>query len=314
MANRYRLRTKNMFRYIFKWRIFWTAVFICVASTIYFAPVGDRLIHFMAHREPPLVKMPINAKVDIGTTIQYKQEKMTVVRANLRNILLLIQRDFGLTNIDSKKLVSIGNSLPVTASVEKNMIQVDDNRPAAGELSIIWDNLTDAARAYLDMLTVRIVTIDNKPVIIGDDGKIVPYDKTDRILQWAKLIEAAAKKYNTDPAIIAGIIEQESGGDPSAVSPAGAIGLMQLMPGTARGLGVDPYDPAQNIDGGTRYILAQYKRFGNLEQALAAYNAGPNNVKNGNYMFIPETRNYITKVPKLIIKYQQTFAQAKTQT
>ena len=126
-----------------------------------------------------------------------------------------------------------------------------------------------------------------------------------------KFIEAAAKKYKIDPAIIAAIIEQESGGDAVVVSHAGAVGLMQLMPRTAGGLGVNPYDPAQNIDGGTRYFLYQYKAFGNIEQALAAYNAGPGNVRNGNYLFIPETQRYVANVPRLVEKYQRLFAQVR---
>ncbi len=302
---------KKSCHYVFKWRVFWLLVFAFVCSTVYYPPLGDSMINFMSGIKPPFAKLPANARWDSKTTVSYKLEKMTVVRINLQNVVLLLKRDLGLQEVASRKLVSVSTSMPVSASVEKIYVPEIDNRPAEGDLSIIKDNLVDAFKAYFDMLTVRIVTIDNKPVIIGDNGEIVPYDKTDRILQWAKIIETAAKKYNTDPAIIAAIIEQESGGNATIESHAGAIGLMQLMPRTARGLGVNPYDPAQNIDGGTRYFLSQYKAFGSVEQALAAYNAGPNNVRNGNYMFIPETRGYITNVPRLIQKYQRLFAQGQ---
>lgn len=148
-------------------------------------------------------------------------------------------------------------------------------------------------------------------MVVEDSGQLVPYDKTDKILRWSKEIEVTAQKYDIDPAVIAALIEQESGGNPNAGSTAGAQGLMQLMPSTAKGLGVDPWDPIQNIDGGTRYFLYQYKRFGNMEQALEAYNSGSGNVINGNYFYFSETQRYIRNVPVLIDKYQRVFAVAK---
>ena len=90
----------------------------------------------------------------------------------------------------------------------------------------------------------------------------------------------------------------ESGYRADAVSPAGALGLMQLMPGTARSLGVtDPLDPLQNVLGGAEYLRQQLERFGSVEKALAAYNAGPGAVER--YDGVPpyaETRNYIARI------------------
>jgi len=116
---------------------------------------------------------------------------------------------------------------------------------------------------------------------------------------FAAQIEASAKRNGIDPALLAGLIKQESGFNPHAGSPAGAQGLTQLMPGTARGLGVsNPFDPAQSIEAGARYLKQQLDHFGgDVARALAAYNAGPGAVER--YHGVPpyaETQNYVRRV------------------
>ena len=112
-------------------------------------------------------------------------------------------------------------------------------------------------------------------------------------------VATAARKYDLPPALILAVIQQESGGRPSAESQCGAQGCMQLMPETAKAMGVsDPFDPAQNIDGGSRYLRKVLDQFGgNIEFALAAYNAGPQNVqKYGGIPPFEETQNYVPSV------------------
>jgi soluble lytic murein transglycosylase-like protein len=122
-------------------------------------------------------------------------------------------------------------------------------------------------------------------------------------------ITAAARKHGLDPALLAGLVRQESNFDPTAGSPAGARGLTQLMPGTAAGLGVtDVTDPVQALDGGARYLKQQLDAFGgDVTKALAAYNAGPGAVER--YGGVPpyaETQGYVQKVQAFAAAYRGT--------
>lgn len=127
--------------------------------------------------------------------------------------------------------------------------------------------------------------------------------------QYDPLIEQAAARYGIDPAVLHGLIQQESGFDPEAQSSAGAAGLTQLMPGTASSLGVaNPLNPAESIEGGARYLSQMMSQFGgNTEDALAAYNAGPGAVQQ--YGGVPpyaETQSYVQKV----LGYAEAYRQA----
>lgn len=121
-------------------------------------------------------------------------------------------------------------------------------------------------------------------------------------------IEKVARRYQIDASLIKAIIRAESDFDHRAVSSKGAQGLMQLMPGTARELDVrNPFNPRENIDGGTRYLRQLLDSFkGNLNLSLAAYNAGPGLVsRTGAIPDIPETRNYVAKVVHQYKEYKK---------
>ncbi len=115
--------------------------------------------------------------------------------------------------------------------------------------------------------------------------------------EYLDMARSAARQHGVPEDLFLRLVQQESNWNPNAKSHKGALGLAQLMPATARALGVDPKKPQQNLEGGARYLAKQYRKFGSWKLALAAYNAGPEAVEK--YGGIPpyrETQNYVKKI------------------
>jgi soluble lytic murein transglycosylase-like protein len=122
-------------------------------------------------------------------------------------------------------------------------------------------------------------------------------------MDYTDQIRNTAAAYGVDPALALAVAQQESGFDPQARSSAGALGLFQLMPGTAADLGVDPSNPTENIEGGVRYLKQMLDRFGgDVSRALWAYNAGPGNAAAG--VMPAETEQYIPAVLSRLANWQ----------
>lgn len=139
-----------------------------------------------------------------------------------------------------------------------------------------------------------VATVGNKPKALAGPGNPDPTSGIDEI------IRKASTTYDVDFELIKGVIQAESNFNPNAISPKGAMGLMQLMPMTAKELGVtDPMDPAANVMGGTKYLKRLLDRYdGNVPRALAAYNWGMGNLESSRGRLPEETRNYVSKITR----------------
>ena len=174
-----------------------------------------------------------------------------------------------------------------TTDERGNLVFVNDDEPAPAprpEKSHKSATSSQAKSAPADRPVQTASTASGNPATAQDLDKIV---------------EDSAEKHGVDPRLVRAVIATESNWNAGAISRTGALGLMQLIPGTAQQMGVtDAFDPAQNVDGGVRYLGMMLERYnGDVHKALAAYNAGPGAVdRSGGIPRIPETRNYVLKV------------------
>lgn len=188
-------------------------------------------------------------------------------------------------------------------------IRFTNKTPAAGEQAEVFTARANGGTYYRTGTAVREADGDivYRSRASLRSSAVLPHKDGSRgaLGRYADVIQQAARLHRVNPALVKAVIHAESAFNPSAVSPKGARGLMQLMPGTARMLGVrNAFSPESNIHGGTRYLAQLIRRFGNEALAVAAYNAGevPVNRYNG----IPpysETQEYVKRVLQLKKQY-----------
>ena len=153
------------------------------------------------------------------------------------------------------------------------------------------------ARQYENSARFRPAAAKTASLLDAPEATVLPRYSGRYKGQYLSHAKAMAQKHGIPESLFLRLVQQESGWNPGARSHAGATGLAQLMPGTARKLGVDPRDPHQNLEGGARYLRMMYNRFGSWKLALAAYNAGPEAVqKHGGVPPYRETRHYVRAI------------------
>ncbi len=146
------------------------------------------------------------------------------------------------------------------------------------------------------------VPMDEEAVVVQREAVQTGSSSSYSRREIRRIAEEAARRHSLDPQLVKAVIQVESGWDPFAVSRRGAMGLMQLMPATVKEMGVrNPYDPEENINAGVRYLKALIDRFGDIELALAAYNAGPKVVER--YGAVPPYRETVHYVRDILHRY-----------
>jgi hypothetical protein len=237
--------------------------------------------------QPDRINMVAQEFESLFSSIMLKSMRNTIGESTLLPASMGEKIYTGMLDNEYAKLLGSNSSLGLADLIEKELRRYEGD----------GGNALDEVKMEAWMYDERLLGSGDRPTGMVSDGGIGPLSK--RIEQWKELIAETSEKYGVDPSLVTAVVAQESGGNRFAVSRAGAKGLMQLMDGTAKRLGVTSlFDPRQNIDGGVRYLRQMLERFeGNEQLALAAYNAGPGAVDK--YKGVPpyrETRQYVRSV------------------
>ena len=185
--------------------------------------------------------------------------------------------------------IYVGDGKIIQAPHTGDVVKISDiKRPITAIRRVIPDTPASSATGAASLTGTSSLNGTSSTGIAG----AAPYER---------LFQEAGAKYGLNPRLLAAVAKTESNFNPNARSGVGAVGLMQFMPATAKSLGIDPTDPAQAIDGAARYLKTQLNRFGSVDLALAAYNAGPGAVQRaGGVPPFAETRSYVSKVLGLL--------------
>lgn len=207
-------------------------------------------------------------------------------------------QEIGLSN-NNLRLAGLGNDVKIYKFTDANGVVHLSDRPSNSRSQLIY--------AGKNPLPMQAIPFSGKSAGTGVSSNVGTYSTPftpghQKAQQYAALIDEAAQKAKVDPALVHAVVKAESAYNPDAVSPKGAVGLMQLMAGTAQRYGVtDRYDPVENLSAGTRYLRDLLDMFNDTTLAVAAYNAGENAViRHGNQ--IPpysETKGYVARVLSL---------------
>lgn len=191
--------------------------------------------------------------------------------------------------------LAVGLSLVASATVAETISTKNRALLFSSQTSVLDNRASQQYNNSIRLQPPKVVTPTKWGT--GDDaagGGPVPKYRGRYNGPYAVMARVAAQKHGVPEDLFLRLVMQESRFNPKALSHKGAIGLAQLMPGTAKALGVDPHDPQQNLEGGAKYLKIQYRKFGDWRLALAAYNAGPGAVEKHNG--VPpyrETKNYV---------------------
>lgn len=197
--------------------------------------------------------------------------------------------------------LSLGSDSTIDRAATSGQVQLSSTRAL---LQAYRDNVATVAELPLKPTPSQLQELTDSITVDNSTTALTSTPRTDAT--WLDpIISKASRKYGVDVGLIKAVIKAESDFNPQAVSHAGARGLMQLMPATARSLGVsDSFDPEQNVMGGTRFLKDMLQRYnGNVDAALAAYNWGPGNVDKHSDRLPRETRDYQARVKQLYASY-----------
>jgi Rod binding domain-containing protein len=243
---------------------------------------------------------------------KYSEEHLREVSRNLESIFVKQLLDTMQKSVPESSLYGSSSGMETWKGMfnEKLAGEISDQQ-SIGLADMIYNQLATDLNRHKDVppaegrtgeIRTSSLSLNSNVIETQVSAKSEETGLPGKVSRFIKLISETADRHGLDPTLIAAVITQESGGNPMAVSPAGARGLMQLMPKTGDSLGVDdPFDPSQNIEGGTKYLKNLLDHFdGDETLALAAYNAGPSAVKR--YGKVPpyaETRDYVRSVKAL---------------